>query len=339
MSAATVIVPTARGGSSLSRLLGSLHAQHTVLEVLVVANGVPDPPLRDIDSQSEPVRVIRLPQNLGYSRAVNLAARQARGDALVLLNDDCTCEPGYVEAIVSALDPGAGVTMAAGVMLDARDQSRIDTAGIEIGRGLLASDYLNGEPVAALDGSVPDPLGPSGAAAAFERGAFLAAGGFDENLFAYLEDVDLVLRMRLAGGRCSLASVARGIHEHSGTLGSGSAQKNYLMGFGRAYLLRKWGVTADPRRLATALAADVVICAGQVAFDRSLAGVRGRVRGYRAASPTQAYPGAVIDGQPRVPGLLADLRRRAMRRVRLARKVPGDASDARQSGRSLIMQR
>lgn len=288
----------------------------------MVANRVPDSALTGIEGGSEAIRVIRLSQNVGYSRAVNLAARQARGDALVLLNDDCRCEPGYVEAILSALDPAAGVTMAAGVMLASRDPSRIDTAGIEIGHGLFAFDYLNGEPVAALDRGLPDPLGPSGAAAVFDRREFLGAGGFDENLFAYQEDVDLVLRMRVAGGRCRLAAEARGFHEHSSTLGSGSAQKNYLMGFGRGYLLRKWGVFADPRRVASALAADTVICIGQIAFDRNMAGVRGRVRGYRASSPTHAYPGAVIDAQPHVPGLLADLRRRGRRRLRLARTPP-----------------
>jgi GT2 family glycosyltransferase len=312
-------VPTARGGPALARLLASLRAQSGVLEVLVVANGAPDSALRSTGIESEVVRVIRLPRNLGYSRAVNLAARQSRGDALVLLNDDCRCEAGYVGAILGALDPAAGVIMAAGVMVASHDPSRIDTAGIEIGHGLLAFDYLNGEPVAALGRSLPDPLGPSGGAAAFDRREFLAIGGFDENLFAYQEDVDLVLRMRRAGGRCRLASEARGFHEHSGTLGSGSSQKNYLMGFGRGYLVRKWSVLVDPRRLATALVADTVICAGQFAFDRNLAGLRGRIHGYRASRRTHAYPGAVIDAQPRVPGLLADLRRRARRRRTLAR--------------------
>jgi N-acetylglucosaminyl-diphospho-decaprenol L-rhamnosyltransferase len=288
----------------------------------VVANRVPDSALTGIDTESEPVRLIRLPQNVGYGRAVNLAARQARGDALVLLNDDCWCEPRYVEAILGALDPATGVTMAAGVMLAARDPSRVDTAGIEISHGLLAFDYLNGEPATVLDRDMPDPLGPSGAVAAFDTREFLAAGGFDENLFAYQEDVDLVLRLRLAGGRCRLAARARGFHEHSSTLGSGSARKNYLMGFGRGYLLRKWRVLPDPRRAANALVADAVICAGQLVFDRNVAGVRGRVRGYRASSPSQAYPRAVIDGQPRVPGLIGDLRRRGRRRLRLARSGP-----------------
>src|SRR5438093_4107959 len=118
--------------------------------------------------------------------------------------------------------------MAAGVMLEARQPSRIDTAGMQLDRTLLVFDYLNGEPVACLDQGVPDPIGPSGAAAAFDREAFLAAGGFDERLFAYWEDVDLVLRMRAGGERCALAAGARGTHDHSATLGSGSPQKNYL---------------------------------------------------------------------------------------------------------------
>lgn len=312
-------MPTARGGPTLARLLASLGDQPGVLEILVVANDVPDSALEGIESESDPVRLIRRRENVGYGRAVNLAAREARGDALVLLNDDCTCEPGYVEAIVDGLDPVAGVTMTAGVMLAARDPSRIDTAGIEIGHGLLAFDYLNGEPVAELDRGAVDPLGPSGAAAAFDRRAYLAADGFDESLFAYQEDVDLALRIRLAGGRCRLVPEARGLHEHSGTLGSGSARKNYLMGFGRGYLLRKWGVLRNPRRAVPALAADAVICAGQAVFDRNVAGMRGRIRGYRASSPAHPYPGALIDGQSRAPGFLADLRHRARRRRRLAR--------------------
>jgi N-acetylglucosaminyl-diphospho-decaprenol L-rhamnosyltransferase len=310
-------VPTARGGPSLARLLASLRGESGVAEVLAVANSVPESALPG--SQADSVRVIRLPQNVGYGRAVNLAAREAEGDAVVLLNDDCICEPGYVEAIVRALDPSAGVTMASGVMVAAHDRSHIDTAGIEIGHGLLAFDYLNGEPVAAIAPGVADPLGPSGAVAAFDRDQFLSVGGFDEALFAYQEDVDLVLRLRLAGARCRLAPEARGIHDHSGTLGSGSARKNYLMGFGRGYLLRKWSVPSEPRRFASALAADAVICAGQAVFDRNVSGVRGRVQGYRAARPTHAYPEAVIDSQPRVPGLLADLRHRARRRRMLAR--------------------
>ena len=142
--------------------------------------------------------------------------------------------------------------MAAGVMRDWRDRSLIDSAGMELDQTLLVFDYLNGEPVSRLGGGVADPIGPSGAAAAFDRASFRSVGGFDEGLFAYWEDVDLVLRLRRLGLRCALAPDALGDHEHSATLGSGSKRKNYLMGYGRGYVLRKWGVL-DGRRTGSVL--------------------------------------------------------------------------------------
>jgi N-acetylglucosaminyl-diphospho-decaprenol L-rhamnosyltransferase len=316
VSLATVIVPTVAGGPRLTRLLSSLEDRPSGVGILVVDNGSADPGVGGLGSRFEGVEVIRLERNVGYSAAVNLAARQATGGALVLLNDDSVCDPGYVEAIMAPLDRSAGVTMAAGVMLEARQPSRIDTAGMQLDRTLLVFDYLNGEPVACLDQGVPDPIGPSGAAAAFDREAFLAAGGFDEKLFAYWEDVDLVLRMRARGERCALAAGARGIHDHSATLGSGSPRKNYLTGFGRGYVLRKWGVLRSPARTAQVLVTDGAVCAGQLVIDRSLAGVRGRVRGYRAAT-SGPFPSEALLERGAAGGVLRTLGRRASRRARL----------------------
>ena len=109
---------------------------------------------------------------------------------------------------------------------------------------------------------MPDPVGPSGAAAAIWREAFIEADGFDEGYWMYLEDVDLVLRLRRAGGSCRLARSARGTHLHSASLGAGSARKDYLAGYGRGYLLRKWGVLT-PRRLPGVLARELVLCGGR----------------------------------------------------------------------------
>jgi N-acetylglucosaminyl-diphospho-decaprenol L-rhamnosyltransferase len=312
---ATVIVPTV-GPARAVALLRSLGKAGGKFETIVVDNGTGSPTLDEAAAELEGARVLRLESNLGYSRAVNLAAREAQGQTLVMLNDDSVVDPGYVERIAAVLDPAAGVVMAAGVMRDAAAPELVETAGIEIDRTLLAFDYLNGQPVEILDRGVADPIGPSGAAAAVWREAFSEVGGFDEELFAYGEDVDLVLRLRMAGGSCRLARDARGLHEHSATLGAGSARKDYLMGYARGYLLRKWGVLV-PRRAPAVLARELTWVAGQAVVDRNLGGLRGRVKGLRAGAPAEPYPPAELLPDP--PSLATSLGRRWRRRARLRR--------------------
>jgi GT2 family glycosyltransferase len=296
------------------RLLGSLEGAGGRFETILVDNGTGAPELERATEGLDGASVLRLDRNEGYGRAVNRAARKAQGEALVLLNDDSVVDPGYVERILAVLDPRAGVVMAAGVMRDAGAPGVIETAGIEIDRTLLAYDYLNGEPLEVLAGPVADPVGPSGAAAAFSRDAFIEAGGFDEALFAYLEDVDLVLRVRRAGGRCRLAKDARGIHQHSATLGPGSARKDYLAGYGRGYLLRKWGVLV-PRRMPAVAVRELGQALVQSAIDRNLGPIRGRLNGLRAGRPSEAYPPPEVIGDS--PSLMDAARRRWRRRSRL----------------------
>ena len=174
---ATVVVPTWNGAERLGRLLESLDDD---AQVIVVDNGSTDDTPHVLRRRFRDVDVLRLPRNEGFSRAVNRAAARATGDVLVLLNDDCVCEERFVHRLASGVDRVAGRVMAAGVLLEARDPSVIDTAGMELDGTLRVFDYLNGAPVSVLETTPPPPIGPSGAAAAFDRGAFLEAGANDQ---------------------------------------------------------------------------------------------------------------------------------------------------------------
>ncbi len=312
---ATVIVPTHVGGPQLERLLESLARQTVTSRTIVVDNAAPEG-VAGLVALHDFAERLRLEENVGFGRAVNLAAAQTDDDALVLVNDDCVCEPRFVEELAAALDPANGVVMAAGVLVEAHDPGTIDTAGMELDETLLVFDYLNGAPVSSLGPDTRAPLGPCAAAAALHRATFAEMGGFDEKLFAYWEDVDLVLRIAGAGGRCALAPAARATHAHSATLGSGSREKNYLTGFGRGYVLRKWAVLESPRRVARVLFEDGVICAGQLVLDRTPAGIRGRRAGFAAAAEVvhRPYPGAALHGSPKMQDTLV---RRLRRRSRL----------------------
>lgn len=309
MSAISVLVASLGPAARLRRLLASIEGSGA--EVLVVDNGSPGCEVSSCCEEFEAARAITLDQNAGFSRATNIAAAEASGETLVLLNDDCVCDPGFVEALASRLDRSAGVGMAAGVLRDQRDPGLIDTAGMQLDQTLLVYDYLNGEPLERLD-SAPDPIGPCAAAAAFDRDLYLDHGGFDERIFAYWEDVDLVLRLRSDGVRCAIARDVFGTHEHSATLGSGSAAKNRLTGFGRGYVLRKWGVLS-PGRAPGVLARDAALVVGQAVIDRNVSGAGARVRGWRAAEPSERYPAEAL-ATAGADGLTRTLSRRLQRR-------------------------
>ena len=312
-----MIVPSqAPAGGRLDRLLDSLAAQTVPHETIVIDNASPGGSVAATASRYDFTDVVALDRNAGFSEPMNIGARRSSTGTLVLLNDDCVCDAGFVERLIAPLDPGAGVVMSSGVLRDHRFPELIDSAGMELDRTLLVYDYLNGEPMSVLAEGAADPIGPSPKAGAYDRDAFLEVGGFDENLFAYWEDVDLTLKLLEAGGRCRLAPDAVGTHEHSATLGSGSKEKNYLTGFGRGYVLRKWRV-ASPRRVPSILARDLVVLGGQAAIDRTLSGARGRVAGWRAAEPSHEFPSRVAaegGGSP----LFRNLQRRLERRRLIA---------------------
>jgi GT2 family glycosyltransferase len=238
---AWVVIPTFDGRDLLARALESLSSQTLSPRVVVVDNGSTDGTAALVAERYPDVRLVRLARNLGFGRAVNHAARTLSaddGDALVLVNNDAVCEPRFVEEVCRPLQqPGVG--MSAGVLLQAAAPERIDSAGIELDTTLRAYDYLWDEDVAALAGA-PDPVGPCGGAAGYRFEAFRRAGGFDEAFFAYWEDVDLALRLRLAGWACALAPAARAVHHHGQTLGSSSPAQRALDAFGRGYVLGRY---------------------------------------------------------------------------------------------------
>lgn len=275
-----VIIPTFNRAELLERALKSLAVQTIAHSVVVVDNGSTDA-TAEIVGRFEQAVLVRLPENVGFARAVNVGAHSCDERTIVVMNNDVTYRPSFLEALCGELRANEGIVMTAGVLLQAVDETRIDTAGIMFDRTLLAFDHLHGRPVSSLSDAA-EPLGPSAAAAAFDRDAFESVGGFDERFFAYLEDVDLAVRIVAQGGRCRLAREARGVHRQSATVGAGSKRKNELMGWSRGYTLAKYGLHRRPRSLLRAGLGEFVIASGQLVIDRTAAGFGARLRGFRA---------------------------------------------------------
>lgn len=273
-----VYIPNFNGSQVIGRALRSLREQSRPLDVVVVDNGSGDGTPALLHDEFPEVTVLSLERNIGFGPALNHAVREHRADPLIFLNSDVECEPRFVEALLDAA--AEGVQSVAGVLLQERAPELIDSAGVVADRTLMGFDYLHGEPRAAAS-TAPNPLGPTGGAALYDRRAFEAVDGFDERIFLYYEDLDLALRMAAGGARCRLAPDAAALHAYSTGLGAASARKFAHTGWSRGYMLRRYGVMSDPRQAARVLATEGAICAGQLLMDRTPAGLRGRLRGWR----------------------------------------------------------
>lgn len=280
------------GSEHLPRVLRSLGEQTVPAALVMVDNGSADDSVELVRADFPEVTVLALGENLGFGPALNRAVAAHPAEAMILLNNDTEAEPRFVEALLDEL--GEGVDSVAGVLVQEREPTLIDSAGVVADSTLMGFDYLHGEPLQTALGA-PPPLGPTGGAGLYRRSAFEAAGGFDERIFLYYEDLDLALRIAVGGGRCRLAGEARALHAYSASLGAGSGRKYARTGWSRGYMLRRYGVMGHPGLALRTLVCEGAICSGQLLRDRTAAGIRGRLRGWRDGGGLERRE---VDGAP-----------------------------------------
>jgi GT2 family glycosyltransferase len=288
---ATVIIPTFNGRRLLAETLDSLVRQTTPHSVVVVDNASTDGTKELLAERFPHVRVVPLPENVGFGRAVNRGVAAAETDVVVLVNNDVICEPKFLERLLEPLHDDS-VAMVAGVLLQHDRPHLVDSAGIELDTTLRSWDAVWNRPVTDL-ARASEPVGPCGGAAAFRTAAFREVGGFDETFFAYWEDVDLALRLRLAGHRCVRANDARALHKHGQTLGAASPAQRRLEAFGRGYVLARYRVAR--RSLATRVKISLLdwpVLLVHLFVRREAGPLRERRRGTRAglAAPALRAP-------------------------------------------------
>jgi GT2 family glycosyltransferase len=311
LPSAEVLVPHHNRAESLRHTLDALRRQTHPTPVRVVDNDSSDGTRQMLEREFPEVACTPLDSNLGFGAALNRGVEASDAEVLIFLNNDAVPDERFCEELL-ATQAASGAEMVAACL--GRPDGLIESLGIEVDRSLIAYDVAFGEERGGAFENHPDPpLAPSGGAAGFVREAFLAAGGFDEGFFAYLEDVDLGIRMRMLGMRCVLAPGAVAWHEHSGTLGPGSEAKNRLLASGRGRMARKYAANLTPTGRARGVVIDAAVCAGKALIDRNLGAVRGRLEAARLT------PRGPVDPRfGRVPladrGIVAALRLRLGRR-------------------------
>ena len=313
-----VVIAHRNNVPALTRLLNALREQTLPCAVCVVDDASTDESPEVIPQRFPELHYERLNENVGFSRANNHGIRTSAADWVVLLNNDTVPDPNFVAALRDAWE-ATGADMVAATLR--RPDGTIDSAGIEVDRSLVAFDLLHGRPYDPAAIAQLQPLAPCAGAGAYRRDVLLDVGGFDEAMFAYLEDVELGIRLRMAGARCAVAPSTFAWHEHSAFWGSGSARKNERMGHSRGYLVWKYRRDLSAAERLRGHVIDALVYSGQVAIDRNAGAVRGRAKS--AAQRARLRPPPRHDGFALVPR--AELSAGAALRRRLGRRLPSAA--------------
>ncbi len=236
----TVIIPNYQGKDYIRACLDSLQGQQEALHtVLVVDNGSTDGSLEIIRQEYPEVKVIALPENTGFCHAVNVGIRAADTPYVLLLNNDTVARPGFVAALLNRMESDGRIFSVSPMMLSMRDESRIDDAGDRYNALGWAYARGKGEPAERYIKPVRI-FAACGGASLYRREAVLSLGGFDENHFAYLEDIDIGYRALIHGWHNVYEPRARVLHAGSAVSGSRyNAFKVKLSSANNAYMIGK----------------------------------------------------------------------------------------------------
>jgi GT2 family glycosyltransferase len=225
----SAVVVSYRTGEVLFDCLQALTAEADVMEIVLVDNGNPPDTLSRIDERfgrSGKLKITGGGENRGFAAGVNLGARMAVGNRLLILNPDAILQPGSIAALEAARGGQAEPVVVGGKIhgedeVEQRGARRrrltLQTAAVTfLGMSWLRS--VNPGFVNINRHTEPEPAGPvpmdavSGALMYLSRTGFERLGGFDEGYFLHVEDLDLCRRAEADGGSVIYTPHARALH-------------------------------------------------------------------------------------------------------------------------------
>ena len=220
----TVLVVSKDDAADLPVSLASAVSQRGVsVETLLIDNASADGS-REVAAEFAPsVRVLGLPENVGFAAAMNAGIEASSGRYVLALNPDCRLEPDFAATLARRLDApdAADVGSASGRLLRAQGPELsptaiLDSTGIYFTRTGRHFDRGSGEPAEGRYALEEEVFGTSGAAGFYRRQALeharISTGYFDSDFFLYREDADLAWRLRALGWRCLYVPAAVASH-------------------------------------------------------------------------------------------------------------------------------
>lgn len=216
----SIVIPNYNGSEFLVNCLNSLQAQTLQpMEIIVVDNASSDQSTELIRTIMPNALLIRSDRNLGFAGAINLGIRSARGIWVAVLNNDTDLPPDWLAECARGIQTHPDAAFFACKIFEFKDRNRLFSAGdcyLRAGVGYRRGQELEDQPEFQEERRI---FSASGCAALYRRDILVEAGGFDARFFAYLEDVDLGLRLQTKGHCGLFLPRAKVFHIGAGTSG------------------------------------------------------------------------------------------------------------------------
>ncbi len=232
----SIVIPTLVADAKLRECVHALELQtYRDFEVIVVDNSGRG--LAELNGTAGNARIISNTGNAGFGEAMNQGIGASRAPFIASLNDDAAPAPGWLEALLTAMESRPDIGMCAS-QVRLFGEHRIDSAGMLVARDASSKQRGHGRPPEDFP-VTEEVLFPSGSAALYRRAMLEETGGFDGGFFLYCEDTDLGLRARWAGWKCLYVPGAVVEHHYSHSAGRTSALKAYYVERNRLFVLAK----------------------------------------------------------------------------------------------------
>ncbi|MCL2115092.1 MAG: glycosyltransferase family 2 protein [Methanobrevibacter sp.] len=221
----SVVIPNFNGKHFLNNCLTSLNNQEEFInEVIIIDNGSTDGSQKFIknkikDNFNFGINLIENEENLGFSTAVNQGIKDSNCEFVFLINNDVELDKDCISNLIKCINSEEGIFSVASKMIQSDNRKLIDDAGDEytilgwtkkIGNNKNVSSYKDSREI----------FSSCAGAALYKKTIFDEIGYFDENFFAYMEDVDIGYRAMIEGYKNVYCPNALVFHIGSGTSGS-----------------------------------------------------------------------------------------------------------------------
>jgi GT2 family glycosyltransferase len=196
-----VVIPNWNGADLIADCLESLKNQTLSAKVIVVDNGSADDSIEIIEKRFPEVELVKLPKNTGFSGGVNTGishALEQYADAVALLNNDAVADKDWLSQLVQTMKHSDELGIVTSKIVRS-DKKTLDSTGDFYSAWGTAFPRGRDEPDTGQFEEPEEVFSASGGASLYKSSMLRQIGLFDQDFFAYYEDVDISFRARLAG--------------------------------------------------------------------------------------------------------------------------------------------